>query len=86
MDAGLVPVGHLQIDGKRQLGNAKCAVSGRVDQRWGEGIVEDCDVLAEAEVDEDVGPRVVQLQFETAAIQGPFGSVAVGEVAGNASA
>ena len=85
LDTGLVTIGHRQIGGKGQLGDAECAVSSCVDQRWGEGVVEDGDVLAEPEVDEDVCPRVVQLQLETAAIQGPLGSVAVGEVAGDAS-
>lgn len=40
---------------------AEGAVSGGVVELRGEGVVEDGDVLTEAEVDEDVGPRVVQL-------------------------
>ena len=69
-----------EVDG--ELGDAEGAAAGGVPEVGGEGNVEVCDVLAEAEVDEHIGPVVVEVEGEGAAGDGPVGAVsgAVGDV------
>lgn len=66
-----------------ELLDAKGAAAGDVEELWREGDVEVCGVCAEAEVDIDVGPGVMELEGEGAAADGPVGDVAcfVGDAA-----
>ena len=70
------------MDGQR--GDAEGAVAGGVPELGGQGDVEVGGVLAEAEVDEDVAPGVVEVELEAAAGEGPVGDVAC--VAGDVGA
>ncbi len=69
-------VGRGQPRGKRNAGHAEGAVARLVPERWCEGVVEVGRVIAQAYVDEDIGPRVVQVQDQAAALDGPVGAVA----------
>lgn len=50
---------------------AKSAVSRLVEERAGEGDVKDRVVGPQAQVDEDVGPGVLEIEIQRAAGQGP---------------
>lgn len=82
LDGGLLAFLDVEVDGEG--GDAERAVTGGVPELRGEGDVEVGLVEAEAEVDEDVSPRVVELELDAAAGEGPVGYVA--NVTGNTSA
>ena len=63
LDAGQRSLG--KIDGRQgDLLDAQGAVSGGVQELRRQGVVEVGRVGAEAEIDEDIGPRVVQVKGE----------------------
>lgn len=74
MDTGEGAV--LDARGDGQLGEAKGALAGDVEELGGQGDVEVCGVFAKAQVDVDVGPLVVQVKLEGATIERPVSDVA----------
>lgn len=72
LDGGVCAVGN--FDGDGQLGPAEVALARDVVEVRGQGDVEVC-TLAEAEVDPNVGPRVVELELDGAAANGVGGAV-----------
>lgn len=72
-------VGDAAALGDGQLVDAERAGVGRVPEVRGQGDVEVGRAVAQAGVDEDVGPVVVQLQLEGAAVEGPLGDVTLAE-------
>lgn len=74
LEGGAGAVGDALGDG--ELVDAKGAAAGRVPEVGRQRQVKVCRVAAEAQVDKDVGPRVVQVQLEGAAVEGPLGRVA----------
>lgn len=64
------------LGGECQLLNAELALAGGVEELGSQGDVEVGRVLADAEVDVDVGPGVVEGELDGAAIEGPVGHVA----------
>jgi hypothetical protein len=77
-------VGDAAALGDGQLVDAERAGVGRVPEVRRQGDVEVGRAVAQAGVDEDVGPVVVQLELERAAVEGPLGDVTL--AVGDASA
>ena len=75
LDGAVRSVGRAEASGQRQVWDAEGALARLVPEGRRQSIVEVCDVVAESQVDEDVGPRVVQVQDEAAAGGGPVGAV-----------
>ena len=86
LDARLGSVRDVQVGRQLQLGDAECPVPCGIPELGGEGVVEVGDVGAEAEVDEDVGPSVMQVEDDAAAGEGPVCSVAAWNVTRDTSA
>jgi hypothetical protein len=75
LDTGGRTVCNDQIGRQGHLRHTEGSVTSRVPQRQGESVVEVGHVGSEAEVDEDVRPRVMQPQLDATTIQGPISLV-----------
>lgn len=80
LNASDVSVLGLDVRGKLKLVNEESAWVCGIEELWGKGDVEVGGVLAEAEVDEDVGPFVVKIKGESATVEGPVSEVLLVEV------
>lgn len=86
LQSGRRPVAHRQVVRQLEPGHAQRAVACRVPEGLSQGVVEVGRVRTQTEVDENVGPGVVQVQLERAPVQGPRGNRLVREVGRDAGA
>lgn len=70
LDGGIVAV--TRLNGKFQGRDAVCSFSRNVDELRGEGDIEVAGIGAQAEVDEDIGPLMMQTQRHGASLHRPF--------------
>lgn len=82
LQRSVLAIDNAQIRGQGPFRNADGAVPRLVQQHGVEGDVERADVGSEAQVERHVGPGVVEVDDQAAAIKRPQGSVVVGRIGG----